>query len=88
MENFWTRFPNASEAILKNLDNKSLARCKKVSREISTFMDENGRVFWIRSIKNVKEHFRWGKESWKQIVNKTPIAFLKELAISSHRDHP
>ena len=85
MENFWRRYPNASEAILKNLDNKSLARCKKVSREIFAFMEENGRVFWIRCIKNLKENFKGGEESWKQVVNKTPVAVLKELAIASHK---
>ena len=85
MDNFCTKYPTASEAILKNLDDKSLARSKKVSREISSFMDEKGRIFWIRSIKNLKEHFKGGEEYWKQVVNKTPVAVLRELAIASHR---
>ena len=82
MDIFCTKYPTASEAILKNLDDKSLARSKKVSREISSFMDEKGRIFWIRSIKNLKENFKGGEESWKQVANKTPVAVLKKLAIA------
>ena len=85
MKNFWSRFPLASEAILKNLDDKSLARGKEVSREMFEIMDKNGRVFWIRSIKNLSKHFEGHEESWKQVVNKAPVAILKQLAIASHK---
>ena len=85
MENFWRRFPLASEAILKNLDDKSLARGKEVSRGMFEIMDKNGRVFWIRSIKNLNKHLKRHEESWKQVVNKAPVAILKQLAIASHK---
>ena len=85
MENFWRRFPLASEAILKNLDDKSLARGKEVSREMFELICKNGRVFWIRSIKNLNKHFDGHEESWKQVVNKAPVAILKQLAIASHK---
>ena len=81
MENFWRRFPLASEAILKNLDDESLDRSKEVSQEIFRLWK---RVFWIRSIKNLNKHFEGPEESWKQVVNKAPIAILKQLAIASH----
>ena len=84
MENFWKRFPLASKAILKNLDSKSLARSKKVSREMSKAMDENGRIIWIRSIKKLRKYFRGHEESWKQIVTQTPITVIKQLAIVFH----
>ena len=84
MKNFWSRFPLASEAILKNLNDESLAKSKEVSREIFEIMDKNGRVFWIRSIKNLNKHFEGHEESWKQVVNKAPVAILKQLAIASH----
>ena len=85
MKNFWSRFPLASEAILKNLNDESLAKSKEVSREIFEIMDKNGRVFWIRSIKNLNKHFQGYEESWKQVVNKAPVAILKQLAIASHK---
>ena len=85
MKNFWSRFPLASEAILKNLNDESLAKSKEVSREIFEIMDKNGRVFWVRSIKNLNKHFQGYEESWKQVVNKAPVAILKQLAIASHK---
>ena len=85
MENFWRRFPLASESILKNLNDRSLTKSREVSREIFEIMDKNGRVFWIRRIKNLNKHFKGHEESWKQVVDKAPVSILKQLAIASHK---
>ena len=77
MENFIKRFPVPGGMILNNLDDQSLARSKEANREMAEFI-ENERFYWIRIIKKYNNN-------WKQIINKTPIEALKELAIESER---
>ena len=83
MDNFWRRFPLASETILKSLDFISLVRSREASREISEFMDRYGKNFWIKSIKSLQKNFKGYEEFWKQITSKIPVAVLKEIAIAS-----
>jgi hypothetical protein len=39
LEDFFLRFPHLSEAVFDNLDNKSLARCRKVGRTWTNCLD-------------------------------------------------
>ena len=67
-----------SKIILNNVDNKSLANFRKASRENRNFLD-NERFYWIRHINKYSKNLEEFKDSWKKVVNKTPVDFLKNL---------
>ena len=77
METVLKRFPFASKIILKKLDDQSLARSKEASRGITEFL-ENERFYWIRIIQKYNDDCR-------QVIKKTSIKDLKELAIQSEK---
>ena len=83
MEDLGRRFPLISEIILNNVDDKSLTNFRKASRDNSNFLD-NERFYWIRNIKRYSANFEEFQESWKKVINKTPVDFLKNLAIDVH----
>jgi hypothetical protein len=83
MEDLAKRFPLISQIILKNVDDKSLTNFRTASRENSLFLD-NERFYWIRNIKRYSTNFEEFQESWKKVIKKTPVDFLKDLAIDVH----
>ena len=83
MEDLGRRFPLISQIILNNVDDKSLTKFRKASRENSNFL-ENERFYWIRRIKRYFSNFEEFQESWKKVIKKTPVDFLKDLAIDVH----
>ena len=78
MEELGRRFPLISKIILNNADNKSLTSFRKASRENRNFLD-NERFYWIKHINKYSANFEEFKDSWKKVVNKTPVEFLKNL---------
>ena len=84
MEDLGRTFPLISKIILNNVDDKSLANFRRASRENSNFLD-NERFYWIRNIKRYFANFEEFQESWKKVIKKTPVDFLKNLAIDVHR---
>ena len=83
MEDLGRRFPLVSQIILNNVDDKSLTNFRKTSRENSNFLD-NERFYWIRNVKRYFANFEEFQKSWKKVINKTPVDFLKDLAIDVH----
>ena len=81
MENIFKRFRVVGETIVKNLDAKSLARSKEASREISEFL-ENEKIFLISIIKSYKSNFKGFEDSWNEVIHKTPVKIMKQLAIA------
>ena len=81
MENLCIRFPVASEMVLKNLDDPSLKRGKLAGRGMAEFL-ENEKFYWIRIIKKYIAYFEGHEESWREVVNKTPLDIIKQLAIA------
>lgn len=77
------KFPVISQIILNNVDDESLTNFKISSRENSNFLD-NERFYWIRNIKKYSETFKEFQESWNKVIKKTPVGFLKNLAIDVH----
>ena len=80
MEDLGRRFPLISKIILNNIDNKSLTSFRKASRENGNFLD-NERFYWIRHINKYSANFEEFKDSWKKVINRTPVEFLKSLAL-------
>ena len=83
MEDLGRTFPLISKIILNNVDDKSLANFRRASRENRYFLD-NERFYWIRNIKKYSETFEEFQESWNKVIKKTPVGFLKNLAIDVH----
>ena len=75
--------------IFNNLDDQTLTKCKEVSREITSFLDNNT-FYWVRVIKGIDKNLdRFGrfldteKEAWDIILNKTPIQIVKPMALAA-----
>ena len=80
MEIIFQRFPLLGEKISNNIDDESLVKLKESSQESSKLLEQE-RFFWIRIIKHYKDNLQAFKENWMKIMDKTPIAFVKELAV-------
>ena len=81
MDMLCKRFPLVKKRILNNLDDQSLTRSKEANREIAEFLD-NGRFYWIRIIKKYAGNFEGFEESWKEVIPRTPLDIVKQLALA------
>ena len=79
MELVCKRFPHILEMVSNNLDDQSLIALKESSREISMSLDEE-RFFWIRIIRRYEENFKKFKDSWREVLQKTPIDNVRKIA--------
>ena len=80
MENI-LRFSEVGQKILKNLDAKSLVQSKEASRGIDGFL-ENEKFYFISIIKNYNGYFEGFEKSWVEVIHRTPIQIIKQLAIA------
>ena len=79
MDNIILRFPDIAEDIFKELNNKSLIRCTKVSKLWGIFISMQ-KFAWIRKIqKHILSHNSEYWDHWKKIIYKTPIKFIREV---------
>ena len=78
MENLCQRIPRVSAKIFGLVEKQTLIKCKESSRVIYNLM-ENERFFWIRIIQAYAGSIQ---DSWKKVVDKAPIAIIKEFAVS------
>ena len=81
MEDLFLKFPEVSQKIFKNLDNKNLVICKKVSKVLKNTID-NQKHSWVRMIR----HFACSRnddfpDTWRPILTKSPTEILKHLGI-------
>ena len=70
------RFPHIGEKIFEELDNKSLAMCRRADRSWKTFIDDQ-KFSWIRKIRFCSID---SKEPLEKILKKTKLDIVKELA--------
>ena len=84
MENFLSKFPGVAQRILNQLDDQHLTKCKEVGRILSKFLEED-KLLWTRMIKKYGANHVEFKEAWKQVVEKVPVAIVKELAITTEQ---
>ena len=75
------RFSVIGKKILKNLDAKSLVQSKEASRGIDEFL-ENEKFYFISIIKNYNGYFEGFEKSWVEVIHRTPIQIIKQLAIA------
>ena len=80
--NVIVRFPDIAEMIFNQLENCSIANCRKVNESWRTFID-NQKLPWIRKIqKCAGKSMTEFHDEWIQIIARTPIRMVKKLAIN------
>ena len=67
--------------IFITLDDQSLVRTIEASRKLAEFL-ESERFYWIRFIKIYNGHFVGFELSWRQVIKKTSVTIIKELAVA------
>ena len=76
------RFPHIAEDTFKELDNKSIAQCKIVSRTWRRFIEEQ-KFLSIRRIEDyVEKHGSEYTEDWAKIIEKSSKKQLKQIAFA------
>ena len=80
MEILNKRFPLVGRMVFKNLDNQSLTQSKNASRTFSEFLVDE-KFYWIRVIKKYNGNFVGVEESWREVLRKTPVDMIKQLAL-------
>ena len=70
--------------ILNKLDNVTLLSCKKSSRELKTFL-ENEKIIWLRIVGLYTGNFIGFEKSWKQTIEKNSVDNIKQLALATQK---
>ena len=74
-----SRFPAVAEDIFKELNNKSLTKCRKVSVQWQNFID-NQKFIWLRRILKYNASMTEFSDHWKQMITNTSTDHVKELS--------
>ena len=65
-----SRFPCIAQDIFKELDNKSLIKCRKLSVPVQNFID-NEKFIWIRQMQKYSGNMEEFYDQWKLVIRKT-----------------
>ena len=79
IDDILARFPAVAEDIFKELDSKSMVKCRKVSVPWQNFID-NQKFIWIRKMTKFSENMEQFYEQWKLVIRNTPTDHVKELS--------
>ena len=78
------RFPHLVTDIFKELDDKTLATCKNVSRLYCEYLDSE-KLLWIRMIQNYRKNMKNSYLQWNKILKNTPFELVNELSVMTHQ---
>ena len=79
MEELFSRFPGLGDKIIKHLDEKNLAKCRKINETWKKSIDHE-KTIWIRMIQRHVDNFNTSLD-WKLSLSRTSKNTIKELAI-------
>ena len=79
MDELLRRFPDVAQNIFKQLDDKSLANCRKVNKFWSNFIDTSS-LLWRRRIQKYSKNQTEFQDDWKLVTTKVSFEKVKELA--------
>ena len=79
--NVIVRFPDIADMIFNQLENCSIANCRKVNESWRSFIDDQ-KLPWIRKIQKFSGSLTGFHDQWIQIITRTPINVVKELAVN------
>ena len=74
MDNVLSRFPHLGEQIFKKLNDESLSNCYQLTRACRLFIEDQ-KFFWIRVIKKLLDHPRFGANDRNIMINKILLKF-------------
>ena len=86
MESIFTKIPVLGDRIMRELDNHSLVKCKKVQRSWWSFINAE-KIPWFRMIQN---HIGDNNEfitTWRKILRKAPVDFVTQVALATQQYH-
>ena len=66
MNVFMLRFPHLIDNILKEVDNESLSKCRKIDRSLCDHIDQR-KFFWIRRIQMYPDCTKMFYMEWKKL---------------------
>ena len=81
MDELIKRFPSLAQDVQKELDNRSLSKCKEVSPLWNDSVD-NQKEIWIRRIRLRSEKFEEFRTLWNAVISKTPVERVKALGLA------
>ena len=84
MEVLCQRFPLMAQKILNHVDDRTLINFKEAGRTNADFLGQE-RFYWLRIIQRYNCLIGELQEVWKQVVRKTPVEIIKELAVAVHQ---
>ena len=77
LDEIMLRFPHLVQDVFVELDNKSLANCRKVSRAFFDFIDDE-KLFWVRKIQNYVCMKKF-QQHWKKVLRNVPTKDVKDI---------
>ena len=80
LDEMMLRFPHIVQDVFKELDNKSLANCRNVSRACCDFID-NEKFYWVRNIQNYVSMKNF-LQQWQKVLRNTPIENIKDIFVT------
>ena len=80
-EDFCLTHPNVAESIFDKLDNKSLIKCRKVSRVLKTFLTDPTIILMRKFEETVGNQDQFAK-LWKPILKSLSADNLKQLELA------
>ena len=84
MEVLCQRFPLMAQKILNHVDDQSLINFKESGKTNADFLGQE-RFYWLRIIQRYNYLIGELQEVWNQVVRKTPVEIIKELAVAVHQ---
>ena len=81
MDEILIRFPVVGQEIFKQLDDKSLTKCREVSKVCCDFMDTDS-LLWRRRIQKYSKNESEFHKDWKLVTRKVSVGNLKQLAFA------
>ena len=84
MDEIMIRFPILFQAILKELDNKSLRKCRKVNKDWQEFIG-NERFVLFRKIQKYHSSMEEFYEQWKKVTQNASKETIRELSVAVYK---
>ena len=83
MEETILRFPVIAKQIFDQLDDQNLTKCRGISK---TWYGATERLLWTRKFQKLTKENKNHQISWKSVLVKIPIEFLKKLVLTCEED--
>ena len=78
------RFPHLVTDIFKELDDKTLATCRNVSRLYCEYLDSE-KLLWVRMIQSYRKNMGISYPYWNRVLKNTPFELVKEFSVSTQQ---